>query len=236
MSRLTERDSFSLLELTVIISILAILICLAIPNLRALTERSHRIAAATHLRTIALAHINYMRDHGHSIRSSDFRDVGSRATTMGDANLVAALLAKYGYINDVSVWIWDFDPLREKGITTIYDAATDRIADHFRGQQSGGNTPLSVVCCIAQDTFQDDDALLSSKIPCCYSRGLSKQGVWDAGVFGNRGGLIAFFDGHVEWFQTLEERFYQYGTQQTTQDLTQTLPEGAYFVSWKGKE
>ncbi len=243
MSRCANQKSFSLLELTVVIGILAILICLTIPNLRALTERSQRAAAAANLRIIALAHINFIRDHGHVIRPSDFYELGGQASGDGDANLVATLLAKYGYISDISVWMWDFDPLTKKNmVETMYDAVADRIAEKFRGKQSGGNTPLSVVCCIAKDSFKNDDELLSSKIPCCYSRGLSSQGQWNSfsdansGIWGNRGGLIAFFDGHVEWFPTISGRFQQHGTALPTNNLDQTLPESAYFVSWQGKE
>ncbi|UPA28402.1 MAG: type II secretion system GspH family protein [Verrucomicrobiota bacterium] len=243
VSQYANRKSFSLLELTVVIGILAILICLAIPNLRALTERSQRATAAANLRTIALAHINFIRDHGHAIRPSDLYELSAQASGDGDANLVAALLAKYGYISDVSVWMWDFDPLTKKNmVATMYDASSDRIVEKFRGKQSGGNTPLSVVCCIAKDSFQSDDELLSSKIPCCYSRGLSPQGQWNSssdtnsGIWGDRGGLIAFFDGHVEWFPTISGRFQQYGTNLSTDNLNQAFPEGAYFVSWQGKE
>jgi prepilin-type processing-associated H-X9-DG protein len=62
-------------------------------------------------------------------------------------------------------------------------------------------------------------------------------GIWD-----NRGGLVAFFDGHVEWFDDIIGRFKKYGSPtETTTNLCKTLPDGdkggmvdSCFLNWQG--
>jgi prepilin-type processing-associated H-X9-DG protein len=171
-----------------------------------------------------------------------------------DVNLLAAVLAKYGYIRDTSVWAWDFDYLvknykQSQGSLPIriYDAGTKQIDNTFKGARSGGNFPLSVACCVVQSSGFDYSQLLNSKIPCACSRGLYSDGRWRkksdgniGGIWGDKGGLIAFFDGHVEWFDNITNRFKKYDSTTITTNLCETLPyhggnyDGCCFLNWQG--
>jgi prepilin-type processing-associated H-X9-DG protein len=215
-------------------------------------ERSQRAKATRNLRTIALAHANFINDFGRAIRFGDLSAMKGGGGGPHDVNLLAALLAKYGYIKDVSVWAWDFDylvkPYKQNNTlaTQMYDG--NRIAPGFAGPRSGGNFPLSVACCVVQAPNFDYSQLLNSKFPCACSRGLYSDGRWrkksagnTGGIWSDSGGLIAFFDGHVEWFDNIIGRFRKYNSTTATNNLCETLPNfhgGSYtdscFVNWQG--
>jgi hypothetical protein len=238
--------------------ILTILLGIIFPAVNIIVERSQRAKAARNLRIIALAHAHFINDFGRAIRYKDVCEMKGSAPTDCDVNSFAAVLAKYGYIKDVSVWAWDFDYLvknykQSQGSlpTRICNTDNNRVDSSFAGQQSGGNFPLSVVCCLVQSSNFDYPQLLNSKIPCAISRGLGGNGLWRkksngnlGGIWDDKGGLIAFFDGHVEWYGNVKKIFKEYETTNEAAILCATLPhyhdasDGNYtdscFLSWQG--
>jgi prepilin-type processing-associated H-X9-DG protein len=254
MERFKSKASFSLVELTAILGIVAVLLSILFPAVNILIERSQRAKAARNLQTIALAHAHFISDFGRGITCTDICKMKGAGLTPCDANLLAAVLAKYGYIKDVSVWAWDFDYLvktykQSQGSlpTRICNADNERINSTFAGKQSSGSFPLSVACCTIQAPNFDYSQLLNSKIPCACSRGLYSDGRWrkqsdgnTGGIWGNSGGLIAFFDGHVEWFDNITGRFKKYNSTTETTNLCETLPyhgggyNGCCFLNWQG--
>ncbi|MFW6039100.1 MAG: prepilin-type N-terminal cleavage/methylation domain-containing protein, partial [bacterium] len=58
-----RRAAFTLVELLVVISLIALLIALLLPALRATRQTAQRIACASNLRQIATAQINYTIDN-----------------------------------------------------------------------------------------------------------------------------------------------------------------------------
>jgi hypothetical protein len=141
-----------------------------------------------------------------------FRSAGWNTS---DSNEFAVVLAKYGCRKDVSVWAWDFDCFvkefkQSQGPlpTRICNASDDRIASHFAGKQSGGNFPLSVACAGISAPNFDYSSRLNSKFLCFCSRGLYSDDD-TGGNWGGKGGLLAFFDDHVEWFNNIVGKFKQ---------------------------
>jgi type II secretory pathway pseudopilin PulG len=248
-----SKASFSLIELAAIVGIIAVLLSVLFPAVNAMIERSQRAKAARNLRTIALAHANFIHDFGRAITCTDICTLKGVATpTNCDVNLFAAVLAKYGYIKDVSVWAWDFDYLvkkykQAKGFlpTRMCNDSNDRIAPQFAGKQSGGDFPLSVVCCVVQCPDYDYSQVLNSKFPVACSRGLYQDGKWRkksgdlGGLWGEKGGLVAFFDGHVEWYDNTIDVFYKHGTRTKTAKICDPLPNhgsytGSCYLNWVG--
>lgn len=235
-SKINSKQSFSLLELTVTIAILLVLVSISFPFLHVLTERSQRAKAANNLRLIAIAHANFINDFGHAISFADAAKLKGASACEVDANLIAAVLAKYGYINDVSVWAWEFDYLVRNFVknslypTTIYDKTTAQIDAAFSGAENSGSFPLSVACCVVECPNFDYRSLLKNKYPAAISRGLY-EGYWkkksdptQGGVLGNRGGLIAYFDGSVEWCNNTVNKFKKFGSTTETTSPCEALP------------
>jgi Tfp pilus assembly protein PilE len=253
MKRLGERKSFTLVELMVIISILTVLLAITYPAAQAVINRVNRAKAANNLRTIVLAHAQFIADFGHAITSTDVENISANNTY--NANNFAAVLAKYGYINDVSVWAWDFDykvkaykkNTSETFPTEIYDPSTKKTHTHFHG-----TFPLSVVCGIVQCPNFDYKTLLKGKYPAAYSRGLKSDGYWmksdddnNGGVFGTKGGLVAYYDGSVEWCTHTVGKFVKYSNKTKTSKICDAIPNShqsmgtpsqtdSNFLTWKG--
>jgi hypothetical protein len=224
------------------------------PATQAVMNRIHRAKAANNLRLIAQAHTQFITDFGRAITFADVKNISTDNTYY--ANNFAAVLAKYGYIEDVSIWAWDFDykvkaykmDATKTFPTEIYDQSNEKIHSHFRG----GIFPLSVVCGIVECPNFDYKTLLKGKHPAAYSRGLQKNGSWlksssdnNGGVFGSKGGLIAYYDGSVEWCANVANKFINYSTQGRTSQICQAIPNshlsirgGDYtdsnFLSWSG--
>ncbi|MDR2812657.1 MAG: type II secretion system GspH family protein [Puniceicoccales bacterium] len=250
MESFRERKSFTLVELMAVIAILTILIALTYPAAQAVMDRIHRVKAANHLRTIALAHVQFITDFGRAITFSDVENISGNNTY--NANNFAAVLAKYGYIEDVSVWAWDFDhkvkAYKKDSSKTfpseIYNRSTEKTHTNFKG----GVFPLSVVCGIVQCPNFDYKTLLKGKYPAAYSRGLKSNGSWmesssnvNGGVFGTKGGLVAYYDGSVEWYTNTANKFIKYSDQTKVSKICDAIPNshtGSFvdsnFLNWDG--
>jgi hypothetical protein len=131
-----------------------------------------------------------------------------------------------------------------------------KVDTSFRGKDG---FPISVCAVVAANTCTNDDFFKNaSEIPIAYSRGLrdgsTAPGTWAdskinfdrGGVFGNKGGLIVFLDGHVEWYDNLGMGdaciLKKYGTNTLTNKIYAALPSGGIssitvesrWLAWKG--
>jgi type II secretory pathway pseudopilin PulG len=240
----------------VVITILSVLSAITYPAVRAIMDRVHRAKAAHNLRTIALAHAQFISDFGRAITFTDVRNISGDNTN--NVNAFAAVLAEYGYIEDVSVWAWDFDyKVRDykrsnpsNFPTEIYDPSTQNVHPKFKGSVF----PISVVCCVVQCPNFDYKTLLKGKHVAAYSRGLKNDGHWressgdqNGSVFGTKGGLIAYFNGSVEWFDRINSRGWAYygNTDSYATAICNSIPNNhrsmgtaeytdSNFLSWTG--
>ncbi|MDR1907200.1 MAG: type II secretion system GspH family protein [Puniceicoccales bacterium] len=266
-----KRYGFSLVEMVVILAILGILMSIASKGISSLSEAARKAKAVSSLKAIVEAYRQYMEDAGHPIRWKELDAVRDDGTSGYDATLIAAVLAKGGYLNAVDVWAWDFDYRVKKYVSDgrvvpakICDIQRDgsgkvtsaKVNSAFRGQRG---FPISICAVVAANACTNDDFFNNaSEIPIAYSRGLrdgnTAPGMWAdskinfdlGGVFGNRGGFIAFLDGHVEWFDNLGTgdkcALKKYGTNTVTNKIYEAIPEGggdstatnSYVLSWKG--
>jgi type II secretory pathway pseudopilin PulG len=270
MKKYHSRDSFSVVEIAMILAVLGILLSLSFHGITRLLETSRKTKAIACLRTIAEAYRQYMDEQGHPIRWKDLDSVGD-GTAGYDVTLIAAVLAKGGYLNAVDAWAWDFDYRVKKYVSgghiippKICDIQRDGIGKvtsakvnaDFRGRRG---FPTSVCAVVAANACANDDFLNNAgEIPIAYSRGLRDgdvaPGTWAdskinfdlGGIFGNSGGLIAFLDGHVEWFDNLGTgdrcALKKYGADAMTNKIYEAIPRGgvgpsetdSYVLSWKG--
>ncbi|MDR1435187.1 MAG: prepilin-type N-terminal cleavage/methylation domain-containing protein [Puniceicoccales bacterium] len=255
MKGFRSKTSFSLAELMVAIAIMAIFGMLSYRAVRSAINRVHRAKAANNLRTIAHAHAQFISDFGHPITFSEMENISING--LSDVNSFAAVLAKYGYIEDVSIWAWDFDykikAYKKSSLgfpSKIYDKSTDKVQGNFQG----GKFPLSVVCGIVRCPNLDYKTLLKGKFPAAYSRGLQSNGYWlessakdRGGVFGRKGGLIAYYDGTVEWCENVVNKFVNYLNQRKTSHICEAIPNAhnsiqedgempSNFLDWTGSD
>jgi prepilin-type processing-associated H-X9-DG protein len=250
-----SNHGFTIVEMVIILSIIGILLSLSFKGIQSLREASHKAKAITSLKAIAEAYRQYMEDQGHPIRWTDLDEVHTGVSGY-DVTLIAAVLAKGGYLNAVEAWAWDFD-YRVKRYYSTGNAMPQKICDITR-DGSGTITsakvslefhgkdgfPVSVCAVVAANQCVNDDFLSNpSEIPIAYTRGLrdgtTNPGTWgnskvnfDLGsVFESNGGFIAFLDGHVEWYENLGTGdkcvLRKYGTYEMTNKIYEALPNGS---------
>jgi type II secretory pathway pseudopilin PulG len=256
--------------MVIVLAILGALLFIAFRGIGSLSEAAQKAKAMSSLRTIVNAYRQYMKDMGHPIRWSELSAVAETGSMDFDVTLIAAVLAKGGYLTDVEAWAWDFDYRvrkyeKEEGVmpTKICDIRRDangkiisaKIDISFRGQRG---FPISVCAVVAADSCTNDDFFKNdSEIPIAYSRGLCgwnmAPGTWAdstinrdlGGVFGRKGGFIAFLDGHVEWYNNLgtgnQCALKKYDTNAMTNKIYEAIPKGgivmrtnSFVLSWKG--
>ncbi|MDR2812496.1 MAG: type II secretion system GspH family protein [Puniceicoccales bacterium] len=253
-----KRDGFSLVEMVVILTILGILMSVAFQGVNSLGEAARKAKAISSLKAIANAYRQYMEDTGHPIRWKELDEIAAGPSGY-DATLIAAVLAKGGYLNAVEAWTWDFDYRVKKYITDgnslpakICDIQRDgtgkitsaKVSANFRGKNG---FPISVCAVVAANTCTNDDFFNNAgEIPIAYSRGLrdgnTTPGTWAdgkinfdlGGVLGSKGGFIVFLDGHVEWYNNLGTgdkcTLRKYGTTAMTNKIYEALPKGGNSI------
>lgn len=72
--RLQRRDAFSLIELLVVIGLIALLMAIIVPTLRAAKAKAQQVACAANLRNLGLALISYINDNDQWLCPAEPRD------------------------------------------------------------------------------------------------------------------------------------------------------------------
>lgn len=205
-----KRRGLTLIELLSVIAIIGVLTAILVPASGYAIERARKVKAANNLRQIAAAYIAYTTDEGGL----------SRTINKDNIYAFAQELAKNVGLNDAHIWMLPDDPKIEAKPTNERPKQVIKqdqtLADHF------DQFPLSFA--VASKVSSQAPP---STTPIAWTRGLKNDGTWDAvnGVYGNKGGFIAFLDGHVEWFSNLnsENRLIKYTNGGTTNNIEEAL-------------
>lgn len=211
-----SRGGFTLLEILTVISIIAILAGIFIPIIGRAMDSARKSSISNNLRQIAMAYY-YIINNNDSQRMSN--------KTVHD---FAVMLAEKADLNDVRFWVIDEDPLVERfgnGIASpivFFDNGERVVNNEFK------ECPLSIV--VAKGVSMNVNV---STTPIAWTRGLGVNGKWasynddNPGVFGDKGGFIAFLDGHVKWYADLGQNgglLIHYVTRKPTNNIYEALP------------
>lgn len=170
---------------------------------------------SSNMRQIALAHSAIHADNAHLNKTNNASSTHDWAVSLGEMSDLI----------DAQLWISTDDPqVRAKSGTlpkTIFD-------NTFR------TFPLSLT--IATNISPNAPP---STTPLLWTRGLQENGRWageetsSPGVYGSKGGFIAFLDGHVVWYDDLSKdggQLIDYLTKQPTYNIRRAIGPRAQIL------
>ncbi|MDR1458316.1 MAG: prepilin-type N-terminal cleavage/methylation domain-containing protein [Puniceicoccales bacterium] len=180
-----DNNGFTLVELLVSIAVIGILTSMLVPAINKFMEEGRKTKGSNALSQIAKAYLQYI-------------NINKESSTIDKADKVsdwALVLAKAGYLNDPRMYIFPDDIGASKVQSKVICKPPNGAPDSAFAKA----TAFSVTVAMGVPSSSDP-----SITPLAWTRGLQSNGKWStSGVYGSKGGFIAFLDGHVEWFSDL---------------------------------
>lgn len=222
MNKHQSNKAFTLLEILTVTAIFAMLAAIFVPIAGKAMDSARKSTAANNLRQIALAYYGFLNaDDSHKANSK---------LTLHD---FVGVLAEKVDLNDPQLWIVKEDPLVQRTAFPFpsHIASPSQRFDNWELDQSFKSFPLSITLVKGIST-----AANLSTTPVAWTRGLSSNGKWagladsNPGVYGDKGGFIAFLDGHVKWYSNLNENgglLTHYVTRKPTSNIFHAIPPHA---------
>jgi prepilin-type N-terminal cleavage/methylation domain-containing protein len=181
MKIIKKLAGFTLIELIIVVSIIAILMSIVIPASQKVFTEARKAKAQAAMKQIAETYCRYYQNNGFIPNATDTR------------NLIEQF-AKDGELNNANLFIFPGDSkaagiLREN--IWPYDGSP---------WESGKQLSVALVGNITKEVNQ-------STTPIALSRGLQESGIWSKdGVWGTDGGFIGFLDGQVRWYKSVADK------------------------------
>jgi hypothetical protein len=192
-------------------------------------DRARRARVSNNMRQIAIAHQSYLNDGG----------LGSNLRAATTLARWASILAQSTGIDNGALYVVPEDYLL---------AAESRNTPKSIGRYNGGAWEIAEDFASFPLGFTVIAGILPtatpSNTPLAYTRGLDPEtGRWkaafgpDGGIYGEKGGLVVFLDGHVEFFESItgnNSPFVNYHSGLPTADIRQAVNSGARAINWRG--
>ncbi|MDR1303098.1 MAG: type II secretion system GspH family protein [Puniceicoccales bacterium] len=244
MERKKIGRGFTLIELLIAIAVIGILIALLVPAVNKVMDSARRAKGANCLKQIAMAYSQYCNDDVNG------RNINLTKETMTGKEW-ALVLARGGYLNDPSIYSFSGD----SGASKVVKKA---IVDSNLGDNNAWDGDDDIEFSVYLINNVPMDAPLSTT-PIAFTRGVpgigndpagsvskwpeDKNDPKKSGVYGRKGGYIAYLDGHVEWHEDLGGsgtegsnvgKLIAWGGSETTNKIQDTIPSTAAILSASG--
>ncbi len=221
MKNRQSRKAFTLVELLIVISIIAVLAGLVMPALTGAMGSANKLKSLNQAKGIATAWQSYAKgERSRSINTDSIHEWAFR-------------LAEHADLNMPAFWILDFDPIVSDKLgtgATMPVNIGDKIGSKWKISEEFKAFPLS------WEVANAVPANAPSYTPLLWTRGLKPTGLWDKneGVFADQGGHIAFVDMSVKWFDALRDEevnprgeLKRYNETMPTFDISQAIRGGS---------
>lgn len=208
--------AFTLLEILTVTAIFATLAAIFIPIAGKAMDSARKSAVANNLRQIALAYYSFLNTDNQT----------SSHTNSDSLHDWVALLAEKVDLNNPNLWIIKEDPLTQNTHPPTYIVSFNPQTAHWDQNIAFKNSPLSITLVKGIPINASP-----STTPIAWTRGLQSNGLWASnGAYAEKGGFIAFLDGHVKWYSNLSDNgglLTHYSTRKPTSNILEALPPHA---------
>lgn len=221
----SPRSGFTLIELLTVIAIIGILAAILIPAVGAVRIKAAQASSQSNLKQVALAYNNF------SISGSRTRIITEgtwQAGTFeaGTPAQWAQVLAEFGGLNDGALYFISSDV----NVASLSDIP-QIILQNVNNDQDVVATPLwtSAVDSISYEMGADLSPNAQSTVtPLIWTRGLSTDGQWESdSPWEGQGGHIAYMDGHVVFYENVEDSLVDPDTGTPTSNIETAIGENA---------
>lgn len=210
---------FTLVELVVVVSILGLLMSLVVPSISGALDRSRRSSAQNSLKQVAAAYIMYRGSYGDLTEA--------RVPSIPDW---ALLMAREGYLNDPNAYVFSFDS-KARSINTVKKDTIVQGDGSTYSQCWGEVPPVDANAFSINIVLGINDSCNASTTPIAFTRGLQEDGTWSSdGVFGKKGGYIAFLDGHVKWYSKVTGKLLKCDLSQMVSNILDAIPSSGTIL------
>lgn len=202
----SPRSGFTLIELLTVIAIIGILAAILIPAVGAVRIKAAQAKSSSNLRQIALGYNNYSTSGGRTKVIGD--GAYNASTNPNQANNRkdwAAVLAQGADLTNAEIYFIDSDPAIGGQILPKSIGSKDAGTGLFTLTEAWSSVDENL---LGYDMVVGMSANASaSTTPLIWTKGLQTSGVWDTAInpWGDKGGHLAFMDGHVEFYDQVAQ-------------------------------
>jgi prepilin-type N-terminal cleavage/methylation domain-containing protein/prepilin-type processing-associated H-X9-DG protein len=230
--RLRSRNKgFTLIELITVITIMVILVGLLFPTITGFLKRGQRTQSLNSLKQISSAYFQFRSDNNGRnlpLRISKNPSSGQDAVfEVTNVYHIAYEFAWRGYLNEGSVYQIPTDlHVEQQGVFPQAVAERDSTDAPWVLSDNFSNAAISF------DLVAGLSSNAPASTPVALTRGLDPQtGKWSTdetvSPYGAEGGHVAFLDGHVEWFENINDELTNPITRKPATSFLQAISQGA---------